>query len=954
MALDTTDALDFSEQLTEWFWQHGQQRKGNYALEFNGWLRDLCDVRNHLGQARTASASLRPAFAIWGPSQTGKSTLLSNFLDEKLWEDQEGGDPDSKKPVDGKLSGLYWPGGLQCVFDVPPSKVPVIGSDVVSLNPYNGGKDASAVLSRFVCGSLDGSAGAHHVRFPDYPNEMRFGDETDVMRLLAMGYDSDCLGKPEDVSGGVTWKHKVWTREEFLSTLDRFNEEFPTGPKDTHNREAYEVVHRLCDVLGALIQDSVPRFDALRGREDWQGLINSLLTQKSLLCSPERARDFASRILWDGAPPLTAYYFKLVAKLADIHKRWSGKTIFCNLSVAASLLDMALHEDVESGARGLPKIVADERGDAVIFKISENGARVFSSAEDLALFQALLWEIVVPINVDNVKSETFRQFLRGSDLLDFPGVSNNPASSAQKIVPWPNLSETQKTGLIPEQNFTAGVFFRAIVKNGKTASIVSSYARRLAIDGFTILCFLDKHTLAKADQIRAGLNTWWRCMAPEYNPELGGRSPLPLNLGLTWWKELFDTHETLLRQNKDWFTTKTHVIGSLGRASSPSVVWQTCALNYYKFAGRGAPADWNGFDTDKMFSVALRDEDLLKQFSTEKTRENLVRCKQDINREWVQKEREDLLRDPGLKSLRNMLEDRKKGGAEFLVTTLASQADRRAGGGINRGQILSEITQRETERLERLLQGEFMIPPSEPRDLRRESLERFQASLSSAVQPERDGEKALLPEAEMRRLNLALRDLLNVDYRDLDILPTTNAAITPDFIRQQYHGWVRKQTARWREGAKTPADPRGARPEWTLLGLTSPALVEASLTGLVESISPEELMEIARWVKEDAGAGHQDWFHIAPRGNHLPFLAVRMANALVGQPGRVELDEETKAPSYSIFLEPFLSLRLPELIDGPARMMVKVDVPGTQELRDLCHRFNVVPGGAEDTDSAVE
>ena len=308
----------------------------------------------------------------------------------------------------------------------------------------------------------------------------------------------------------------------------------------------------------------------------------------------------------------------------------------------------------------------------------------------------------------------------------------------------------------------------------------------------------------------------------------------------------------------------------------------------------------------------------------------------------INQTRAELLRDSGLASVWNMLEDRKKGGAEHLVDTLLSQVDARASGGRRRSEILVEITQRETVRLERLLQGEFMIPPAEPRDLRRESLERFQASLMSATMPEQDGKPAYLPEIQMRRLNLALRDLLNIDYRDLEILPTANAGITPDFIRQQYHGWIRKQTARWRDGAKVPSDPRGARPEWTLIGLTSPALVESSLTGIIESIPAEEIAEIARWLKEDVRAAHQDGVHISRRDNHLPFLAVRMANALVGPPARAEMDDETKPPSYSVFMEQFLSVRLPELINARTGKLEKVDVPGTQELRDLCRAFEII------------
>jgi hypothetical protein len=81
MTLDPCRAREFSDRLIGWFWKQGVQRDGIYSLSPGEWLRTLYTADEILAQAQDSAGDLRSAFALWGPSQSVKSTLLSNFLD---------------------------------------------------------------------------------------------------------------------------------------------------------------------------------------------------------------------------------------------------------------------------------------------------------------------------------------------------------------------------------------------------------------------------------------------------------------------------------------------------------------------------------------------------------------------------------------------------------------------------------------------------------------------------------------------------------------------------------------------------------------------------------------------------------------------------------------------------------------------------------------------------------
>jgi hypothetical protein len=952
MSLKSSQVLDFSRELIGWFWKFGITRKGAYKLSTGDWLREVYDANERAAQAEESGKNLRPAFALWGPSQAGKSTLLSNFLDEKVWGNLQ---PEDK--VDGTRSGLYWPGADPCVFfvDLPKNQMHR-AEGLISMNPYTGGRDASAVLTRFVRGSLEGGEGAYHVRFPKYPVQLRFLGEKQVLHGLAMGYDSECLGNPQDA-----WQQKEWSQVEFVNALDQFNMAHAVSETAPVSRQAFEIIHCLCEVLEDLVTARVRRFQklALSARtEDWQSMIHSLLEQRSLLASPENARKFAAQLLWDGAGPISDFYGKLLKMLGKIEEFaggktvgeekmvGGGKTVYTSLKVATKLLDMDTYDLVERG-QPLPRICQRTEEDAVFVDLEE-GKPVIENVEEFGSLQGLVWEIVVPVNFGNLSPSPFTQFLEKGDLLDFPGVANELANDVKRIAAWSDIPESLRAPLDKGQIFSPYLFFSKILKRGKTASIVSTYAKRLTIDGFTIFLYLDKHPPVNADQIQSGINTWWSCMAQGYDEKLGGRSPLPLNLALTWWKTYFDDFKSLERQGQEYFAGKSGILRAMGRISNPGVLWSSWALNYYKY-DRGKPADPDDpIPTAELYGALLKEKEILLQFASAPIRQSLEaglsewegmgdkNLKQRFEA-WAKQQGERLASDPGLRTLKVMLEDRDKGGSADLLTLLTAQLDELAKGKQrNRAKILEESKQQEAARLERLLQGEYIFPPPEPRDIRRENLEKLRNNLEQATTRKKGNKVELLTEEEMRPVNLALRELLNVDSASLELLPTFNHSINEAFILRQYQAWIRRQTARWRAPEAGESHPSS----WSLLGLTSPVLVEVYLNNLVESITPKQREEMAQWLREDVRAGHEGAVGTMRRNDHRSFLAVKMSNLLTGN-HPVDYDGESKPASYAVVIEPFVRQQLPALINASVHALVQVDVPGTKELEALCDEYQI-------------
>jgi hypothetical protein len=182
-------------QSLDWYWQFGVRRikdHPDHVLARGSWLDSLYAIAN----ARRPAAADRKTLAVWGPSQSGKSTLLSAYLDGEM-----------KEGPKGEFSTLLTWNEAEPVSFLWKGK-----AGVVSLNPFAAGADASGCVTRYTA--------ATSVRDPRYPVRLKFNSLSHVMHALAFGYLSEC--NPATADGTkIPWYRDRITKE-FLKTRTVF------------------------------------------------------------------------------------------------------------------------------------------------------------------------------------------------------------------------------------------------------------------------------------------------------------------------------------------------------------------------------------------------------------------------------------------------------------------------------------------------------------------------------------------------------------------------------------------------------------------------------------------------------------------------------------------------------------------------------------------------------------
>jgi hypothetical protein len=911
-ASDAMEKLAFTRDLISWFWASGCKRVEDYAIPTSSWLKRLYEAEQQLAAIDDALAHPRPAMAIWGPSQTGKSTLVSAYIDANAtYEKKEG--------VDGSGSALHWEGGSPMFFMAPEAAPPPYMNRYV-LNPFNQGWDGSSVMSRFVYGvTKPGVDGLHFVSDPRHPVGIHLVTEKDLLQVVARGYDTECLGPTR------TRDATIWTISEFESRLAKFKRK-QTGAARAVSREAYEALFALCDVINDLVVAELPRFKKLleEGEANWHSMIASLLADPVLLGGAKVVDDLAADILWDGYPVLTQYFQRMRDELRACREQWGGKPALASLEAAAVFLNMEACRiyfeprpaapDTQEGIvyDSISRLGWREDKSAILIGCGpEYPQRLAGSAERFACIQGLLWELVIPLNPDHLLESPFKTYLREADLLDFAGVGNEPKSDVSKI----DLEPGRDEGPQKSKRFEPVLFFKQILKRGKTACIVSTYAKRLTIDGFNIFQNIDKYPPINAPQLINGVSTWWKYFVPEYCRSPQGRSPLPLNLGLMWWaSRLVESRGTPERI----FKAIVPIYGELGPLADPAVSY-TFAFNYYKFP-RGQvdfPFEIGG----KLYEGICSSPDFQRQFNNPVSRQ----------------------------SFDEMVKDRVTGGASFFFATITKQLEAaRSNPATNRLAFLeAKIGALETD-LADLLKAPKLFPPAKVVDVRREHLERFRKTLLAAVPGK--------SEREMREINHALRELLDVNYQVLLAPPTDGTGIDRQFISRQYRQWIEGQMARFDQWERSGGR---SRPDWGALGFDRRETFNEFLDALRLSVE-NRFAELAGWLARLAGqtvTTNTDLRNTQLRRH----LAVRMANELVfSRAGDLEFpdadeaaeDDERLAPlagrdclNYRAFIRPFVEGQLAALINLRLDPLRRPDnLPGDAELVALCDRYHMRPG----------
>lgn len=945
---DTSAAI--SEALLEWFWTAGgADREAPYELD-GEWLRRLYGAHDRLRKAGRALAQKRPAMAIWGPSQTGKSTSVSAYMDA-------GAEFRGEKEHDGRGSGLHWAGGRPFFFMAPrvtnPDRELPPHLTAMTLNPFNQGMDGSSCLSRFTPGSPEPVEDRHHVRFPDFPVELELVSPADLWHALARGYATECL----DPRGR---EPRAWDLEGFKRTLKKTTRGFDSRRTGVAlDRTAFE---RLCDfakVVAALADGDERRYSGLSDdAEEWGSVLRGLFEEPALLADAGTVDALAAEIFWDGCEALSDWFGRmrsLYEQLVGRDGAWQGKRLCCSLEATMLFLNMGACEisyaNPESNPNS-PRAIIQGLISELAYTIDEDSVKIGCSEnlphslsntpEDFCLLQGLVWELVVPVNLDNLPDRPFpdhpdkpnalKEFLGTADLLDFPGVGNDTKALENRVIlASAQIREIERKASARDASpadverrkhcFSPVLFFKEIVKRGKTASIVSTYAERLNIDGFSIFQGLRTYKCPNADQLINGVKSWWRNLCPEYLSEPNGPSPYPLNLVLTWWAKQLNYAVT--ENHTNIYGAMEETVSNLGRIRDPSIC-TTFAIHDHCSPDRDAAEIKQDFDPDKpsvRYQNLTREAAFTRQFGNALSR----------------------------KSFDAMLRDRVTGGAEFFFTEATAQmreAQNRSGG---RAELLARMVDSARMEVAALIAWQDLIPRPKPRDDRREHLEAFHKRLTVNLPS--------FTTEQMREFDYFLRCLLNVAWTDLAPIPSKTENIDEAYIHGEWLRWCRAQAARHASASNSAAAPLAAS-----VGLAESGDVNRVLSALAESLRPD-LPELARWLISTAETLNARRHRGGREGMDLRRLfAVRMANTLVygdqpasvgkrgdandGPPyGGASIPESMRSAAYTRFVKPFTEDRgrLWQLYSRDIAPRKRPDLPGDAQLLGICRTHGIDP-----------
>jgi hypothetical protein len=507
------DLRDMSGKLVDWYWTHGSGRDQLSTLS-PLWLDEL--YRIHLaGGFLAASETAKPCMGVWGPSQSGKSTLISTYMDAPASPDGQGSPLDWSAPDAPEEFARF-------------SRTGETDQRVVCLNPFNHGSDASGCVCRYVLREDAEVADRRH------PVEIKFSTPMQIMHALAAGYLSECRPADEVV---------VWDEASFLGKLEGGKDAGRLGDSTAAgggkiDRRAFEALRELADVLSLLIRSGEIRYANLGAHGKWDAhLRNQMLSRPWLCASAEAVTAFAQDILWDSSPAMNQVFANLAAKAAELSARWGKRRVYCSLRVASMLLDIDAYKSFLQPSNQRALFINELMGQ-LSFEESDQEVRIglghpnrlINTPQDFGLIQALVRELVVPVRASEGRDHpsAFHRFLERADMLDFPGVALQHQQHETSQIDLGNLPPAQSYRLLTE-----------VLKRGKTASIVAGYAGTFSIDSFSILLRV-KSFPAQPRQLISGVELWWKCFNPHFAPHRSppGRPPLPLNIILTFFGQL--------------------------------------------------------------------------------------------------------------------------------------------------------------------------------------------------------------------------------------------------------------------------------------------------------------------------------------------------------------------------------------------------------------------------------
>ncbi len=507
---DAESLVETSQRLIDWYWTFGKQRTGSYRLS-GKWLHGAYECADRaLALASISQLAVKPNLAVWGQSQTGKSTLLATLIDNPAKSN----------------SAMTWGNAKRYIFSTPSGKQRLEAKEKgieipEEFNPFNAGADGSAVVGRYYLS--DGND------FPEekHPISLEMGTTRDLLFALAVGYLGAVDKKLDDDS------ERIWDGETFAEAVDEISPEGETPPE----REAVELAIAFTQAIDDLIAgDQYKRYTNLQQSDFWNSrLRDELLNRASLMSDVSTLKRLIARVLWDDSPLVSDLFDDLYRVQKRISSLLGNRSLYTSVELARSLVNMKLHADLEKGRKEASQntrrstITLRSEDDYVVLERDATGSSLFEVEQDYAygmgLLQACCWELAIPLNQTFFEEQGVdASVLESMSVLDIPGITNEG-----EIAPEERLARdgSQQDGRV----------FKNLIKRGKTFSIIGKYARDLKVDALLLLT-RSAMPLPQPALIADGVQAIFRAVDSGYTIGQRALLPIPLTLNFTFFSKV--------------------------------------------------------------------------------------------------------------------------------------------------------------------------------------------------------------------------------------------------------------------------------------------------------------------------------------------------------------------------------------------------------------------------------
>lgn len=492
-------------RIVDWYWKHGTNRPPEWSISTSGLNSIMGAVnRNDSIAATRKSDNGKACVAFWGPSQSGKSSLLSHYIDGKYDTDL----------------ALTWDPNQKVRFSTYQGGAGVDLNCVV-FNPFNCAMDASGLVTRFYLPS-DQEVGQIN---PETPVEVFFANRKQVLHAIAVGFRMECQES-----------ENPWGLDQLRKMI--------SNPSVKPDRLAFEFLYDVCDVCENMAREST------RYRE----FANSPRLRQQILASSyadniNQALELAAYLLWDGSQRLTDLY-KRIIDVRDGFDMIRGNAIpdrvFASMEVAALLEDIGVLAFYNANKNKLPSAEAKRRIDALNSicmittprgilltcgsgRIKDKINAYEVEVEQFGLIQALIGELKIPLRRTNCsEAKPFFDFLERCDLLDIPGVTNKASGEALGVENQIDLSK----------DVDDSILLSRVYKSGKTLSIVYRQAETCSIDSFVVFVDLERAGgISRPTTLTNGLKAW---LSPYGFKSFTANAPLKIYLNCSLFGKLMD------------------------------------------------------------------------------------------------------------------------------------------------------------------------------------------------------------------------------------------------------------------------------------------------------------------------------------------------------------------------------------------------------------------------------